>query len=146
MYCIGSYINYHNNFAFIVMLSALFEYRERTESNTLCLVRVVSACCLFFFFLSLLHYAPGKADIQGWVVHRVTFFHRKHFCRLNSSQACSPAPVDGIRAQDRPFSCTSASVPFRGPARSIRGRSEVGVRDDRNRNEIEWIFRGARCD
>ena len=43
-----------------------------------------------------------RIGIQGWVVPRVTFFHRKHFCRSNSSQACSPAPVDGIRAQDHP--------------------------------------------
>ena len=66
--------------------------------------------------------------VQGWVVHRVTFFPRKHFCRLKSSQLCSPAPVDGIRAQDRSFSCTSASVPFRGPEtdpRSVLGRSEI---------------------
>ena len=70
-----------------------------------------------------------RIGIQGWVVPRVTFFHRKHFCRSNSSQACSPAPVDGIRAQDHPFSCTSASVPFRGPEIdprcSVRGRSEM---------------------
>ena len=50
---------------------------------------------------------------------------------------CWPAPVDGIRAQDRPFSCTSASVLLRGPEidpRSVGGRSEYG----RYRNEIEY--------
>ena len=56
------------------------------------------------------------------------FFPRKHFCRLKSTQVCWSAPADGIRAQDRPFSCTSASVPLRGPEidpRSIRGRSDM---------------------
>ena len=80
-----------------------------------------------------LHTDPDRRRVrcvllQGWVVHRVTFFPRKHFCRLKSSQLCSPAPVDGIRAQDRSFSCTSASVPFRGPEtdpRSVLGWSEI---------------------
>ena len=56
------------------------------------------------------------------------FFPRKHFCRLKSIQMCWTAPVDGFRAQDRSFSCTSASVPFRGPEadpRSVLGRSEI---------------------
>ena len=56
------------------------------------------------------------------------FFLKNHFCRLKSMQVCCPAPVDGIRAQDRPFLCTSASVPFRGPEtdlRSVLGRSEI---------------------
>ena len=67
-------------------------------------------------------------SVQGWALSSVTFFPRKHLCGLKSSQVCSPAPVDGIRAQDRSFSCTSASVPFRGSEadpRSVLGRSEI---------------------
>ena len=70
----------------------------------------------------------NELELQGWAARSGIFSSIKHFCGLKSSQACSPAPVDGVRAQDRPFSCISASVPFRGPEvdpRSIRGRSEM---------------------
>ena len=49
-----------------------------------------------------------------------------------SSQVCYPAPGDGIRAQGRPFSCTSASVSSRGP----QDRSRVGPRGRSEMAEI----------
>ena len=46
----------------------------------------------------MVHSLNRTAHLQGWVVHRVTFFPRKHFYRFKSIQMCWPAPVDGIRA------------------------------------------------
>ena len=54
---------------------------------------------------------PGDVPmpcVQGWVLAGVTLSLKIHFRALKSVQACSSAPVDGIRAQDRPFSFTLA--------------------------------------
>ena len=100
------------------------------------------------FDRSAAYYLCWCAAVQGWVTHRVTFFFKNHFSTLKSIQVCCPAPeyaVDGIRAQDRPFSCSwvsAAQIAFFSNSALVHEVAEM----DRDRNEIECRLWSARSD
>ena len=72
------------------------------------------------------NFSDGVYELISFANKNLIFLE-KHFCSLKSIQVCCPAPVDGIRAQDRPFSCSSASaarVAFFGNSARGRGRRD----------------------